>query len=128
MATKREIQELKAELEQLKRQFGDIDKIELVGKTPVAQARELTEQIVEYKRQLDSIEDSWGTVSGIIEDIKNEFGKATDGFKQAANSFNRIQSISKRFQEDALGLQKMSSKEIKGQIQSIKKEVVIQQK
>jgi|MDSV01.1.fsa_nt_gb hypothetical protein len=128
MATADEIRRLKAELEQLKRQFGDIDKIELVGKTPVAQARELTEQIVEYKRQLDSIEDSWGTVSGIIEDIKNEFGKATDGFKQAANSFNRIQSISKRFQEDALGLQKMSSKEIKGQIQSIKKEVVIQQK
>ena len=68
-----------------------------------------------------------GTVSGIIEDIKNEFGKATDGFKVAANSFNRLQNISKRFTEDALGLQKMTTKEIKGQITAIKKEVVIQQ-
>jgi len=121
------IEALKKELADLRREFGETSEYQLVGTDPIEQAKELARQIRDYKNTLDEIDDTWGTVSGIINDITKEFGKAKDGFKTALSSFQRLQSISNKFEEDRLGIQRMSSKEIKSQITSIRKEIRVQQ-
>jgi len=121
------IEDLKKELAQLRKQFGETVEYKLVSKNEVDQIKELNKEILDYKNALDEVNNTWGAVDGILKDIKKEFGKATDGMKVALSSFNRLQSISNKFQEDALGINRMSSKEIKSNISSIRQEIRIQQ-
>ena len=122
-----ELRKLLAELNTLRVQFNKNP----LGEEGLGRATKsmsaMTRQIEEFKRQLSELDDTWGSISGIIEDIKTEFGKATDGMKTAMSSFNRLQSISHKFQEDALDIQRMTSKEIKSNITNIRKEIKIQQ-
>jgi len=127
MANSDEIKRLTAELKRLRLEFGETENYKIVSTNEVNIIKELNSQILEYRNSLDEIADSWGTVKGIIDDVQKQFGKSADGFKTALSSFNRLQSISNKFREDALGLQKMSSKEIKSNITNIQKEIVVQQ-
>ena len=127
MSQSEEIKRLTEELRRLRLEFGENADYEIISTTDVNKVKELNAQILEYRNSLDEIADSWGTVKGIIDDVQKQFGKNADGFKTALSSFNRLQSISTRFKEDALGLQKMSSKEIKKNIVNIQKEVAVQE-
>ena len=122
------LKKLLTDVNKLRREFGE-DDIEVKFSEASAETFNiLNEQLDTYKSSLDEVEDTWGAISGILNDVKKEFGKASDGMKVAMSSFNRLQSISNKFQEDALGIQTMNSKEIKGNITSIQKEIAIQQK
>ena len=107
--------------------MGETSSYKLISKDEVDQVKELNRQIERYQDQLNEIEESWGVVKGIIDDVQNQFGKAQDGFKTALSSFNRLQSISTKFEEDKLGIQRMTAKEIKNNITQIQKEVKVQQ-
>ena len=125
---KKEIEELTKNLNKLRSEFGESSDYVFVGEEDASAIEFLNSEILEYKNTLDEINDTWGAIDGILQDVKKEFGKASDGMKVAMSSFNRLQSISNKFQEDALGIQTMNSKEIKGNITSIQKEIAIQQK
>ena len=125
---KKEIEQLTKELNKLRSEFGESNDYVFSGKQDAAAIEALNSEILEYKNTLDEVNDTWGAIDGILQDVKKEFGKASDGMKIAMSSFNRLQSISNKFQEDALGIQTMNSKEIKGSITSIQKEIAIQQK
>lgn len=127
MAQSEEIKKLVAQLQQLRREFGETSQYKLVSKDEVDQIKELNQQILEYKNTLDELEGSWGTVKGIIDDVNQQFGKAQDGFKTALNSFNRLQSISTKFEEDKLGIQRMTAKELKRNEVAIRKEIKVQE-
>ena len=127
MAQSKEIKDLLNQLRQLRKEYGEIGDYQFVSKDEEGRIKELNAQILEYKNQLDEINDSWGSINGILQDIKKEFGKATDGMKTAMSSFTRLQSISNKFTEDALDIQRMTSKEIKSNITNIRKEIRIQQ-
>jgi len=127
MAQSDEIKKLVAQLQQLRREFGETSQYKLIAGDPAGQIKELNEQILEYKNVLDELEGSWGTVKGIIDDVNQQFGKAQDGFKTALSSFNRLQSISTKFEEDKLGIQRMTSKEIKNSVVQIQKEIRVQE-
>lgn len=125
---KKEIEQLTKELNKLRSEFGESNDYVFSGKQDAAALEALNSEILEYKNTLDEVNDTWGAIDGILQDVKKEFGKASDGMKIAMSSFNRLQSISNKFQEDALGIQTLNSKEIKGNITSIQKEIAIQQK
>lgn len=118
---------LLTDVNNLRKQFGEGALEVNFAQASANTMEDLLQMQKKYKDALNEINDSWGTVSGILKDIKQDFGKATDGMKVALSSFNRLQSISNKFTEDALGIQKMSKKEIEGNIASIKKEIRVQQ-
>lgn len=118
---------LLTDVNNLRKQFGEGALEVNFAQASAKTMEELLQMQKKYKDTLNEINDSWGTVSGILKDIKQDFGKATDGMKVALSSFNRLQSISNKFTDDALGIQKMSKKEIEGNITSIKKEIRVQQ-
>ena len=120
------LKKLLTDVNELRRKFGEGDIEVKFAEATTATFEELNRQLEKYKKALDEVEDSWGAVSSIINDVRREFGKATDGMKTAMSSFNRLQSISNKFAEDKLGIERMTSKEIKSNITSIKKEIRIQ--
>ena len=122
------LKKLLTDVNKLRREFGEDDLEVKFSEASSETFTILTKQLDTYKTSLDDIEDTWGAIGGILNDVRAEFGKASDGMKVAMSSFNRLQSISNKFQEDALGIQTMNSKEIKGNITSIQKEIAIQQK
>jgi len=122
------LKKLLTDVNKLRREFGEADIEVKFSEASAETFNVLNKQLDTYKTSLDEIEDTWGAIDGILQDVKKEFGKASDGMKVAMSSFNRLQSISNKFQEDALGIQTMNSKEIKGSITLIQKEIAIQQK
>ena len=59
MAQSDEIKKLVAQLQQLRREFGETSQYKLIAGDPAGQIKELNEQILEYKNVLDELEGSW---------------------------------------------------------------------
>ena len=86
----------------------------------------LNAQLNILKSLVSEVEDGFGGIGDIIEDIGKSLGAADDKVKQFKGSYSKLQSIAQNFKRDNLKIDEMDYKQVQKNIKQIRDQIALQ--
>ena len=86
----------------------------------------LNAQLNILKSLVQEVEDGFGGIGEIIEDISKSLGDTDNKVKQFKGSYSKLQSIAQQFKRDNLKIDEMDYKQIQKNIKSIRDQIALQ--
>ena len=85
----------------------------------------LNAQLNILKSLVSEVEDGFGGIGDIIEDIGKSLGAADDKVKQFKGSYSKLQSIAQNFKRDNLKIDEMDYKQVQKNIKQIRDQIAV---